>query len=628
MKTQTSAILGILLTIVLFFALNLMGSFACRGRQIDLTEEKLYTLSEGAVGIVEDLDEPIRLRLFYSEEQAAEIPMVSDYGRRVNEILDQFARAGGDMVVIERVNPEPYSEEEEEAVREGLFGAPLPSGDQLYFGLVGTNATDVKETIAFFDPSKERFLEYDLSKLVYQLANPVERKIGIMSSVAWGGPNPMNPMAPGNPDWEIADQLRDFFEVVRVETTATEIDPELDVLMVLHAKNLSDETLYAIDQYALGGGKLLAFVDPYSEIDAAQSRSQQNPMGDGANAYSKLDKLFAAWGVEQANGKVAGDRTLALRQPSQRPGETMELVHYLQFAEEGVNEEDPVTSVLDQLIFASAGVLRPLEGASTTFEPLIETSTDSMQIESSMLQFMPDPNVLLEQFVPGFQELCLAARVSGPVSSAFPDGKPAAAVPEGEAPATDSAHVASGDLDAIVVADSDFLFDQFWIREINFGGMSLGVQKHSDNGDFAINAADNLSGGDDLLSLRARGKFSRPFDRVEDLRRAAEQEFRDEQEQLERALSDAQARINELQREKSPDQQYILSPEQEAALLQAREDEVATKRKLRDVKYKLREDIEALGTKLKVLNVFAIPGLVTVFAVLLFLTRRSRRRTA
>ncbi|MEX1024489.1 MAG: Gldg family protein [Planctomycetota bacterium] len=627
MKTQTSALVALLLTLVLFVALNIFGSMACRGQRIDLTEDQLYTLSSGAVDIVRGLDEPIRLKLYYSDEQAAEISTVSEYGRRVTEILQEFTRAGDGQVLLEVIDPEPYSEAEEEAVREGLFGAPLPSGDKLYFGLVATNATGDKETLPFFDPGKERFLEYDLSKLVYKLANPAERRVGFLSSIAWGGaPDPRNPMAQPRPDWEIVDQLREFFEVERIETTATEIDPELAVLFVLHPKKLSEATLYAIDQYALGGGKLFVAVDPFSEVDAAASRDPQNPMGGGADAHSDLSKLFDAWGFHLVDGKIAGDRKLAYRERDPRTGRERDLIHYLEIGEDTVDGDDPVTSVLDQLIFASAGILEPRAEATTTFEPLVRTTTDSMQIESSMLQFLPDPERLLEQFVPGFEALTLAARVAGPIQSAFPDGAPVAADElEG---AADAAHRSEGRLDLVVVGDVDFLFDQFWIREMNLGGLSLGFQKISDNGDLAINAVDNLSGGEELLSLRARGKFARPFDRVEDLRRDAEQRFRAEQQQLERALSEAQKRINELQREKSPDEQYILSPEQEAALLQAREDELATKRKLRDVQHSLRKDIEALGTKLKVINILAIPLLMTVFALGLFLVRYTRRRSS
>lgn len=628
MKTRSSALIGLLLTIVLFVAINVIGGTACRGKQFDLTEEKLYTLSDGAIDIVDKLEEPIRLRLFYSEDLAAQIPMISDYGRRVTEILEQFQRAAPENVIIERVNPEPYSEAEEEAAREGIVGVPVSNGEQLYFGLVGTNSTDTKKVIAFFDPSRERFLEYELSKLTYQLANPVERKIGVMSSIAWGGqPNPMNPMQQPAPDWALIGQLRDYFEVERVETTATEIDPELDVLVLLHAKDLSDATLYAIDQYALSGGKLFIAVDSYCEIDASQNRDPRNPMAGGANAYSKLDKLFGAWGLEQVNGKVAADRKLAYRNRD-RSGKEIDILHYLRLDEENVNEGDPVTSQLDAMIMAASGVLRPVAGATTTFEPLLETTSDSMQLESSELQFLMDPTDLLDKFVPGFEELTMAARVTGQVSSAFPDGKPVAPEAAPESEPAEGEHVAQGNITAVVVADVDFLFDQFWIQQLNFGGMSLGSQKLSDNGDFAINSVDNLSGGEDLLSLRARGKFSRPFTRVEELRREAEQEYRDEQSALDRELEEAQNRINELQREKSPDQQYILSPEQEDELNKAREAQVAAKRKQRDLQHALLKEIESLGTRLKLMNIFAIPAIVTVLALGLFFVRRSRRRRA
>ena len=372
----------------------------------------------------------------------------------------------------------------------------------------------------------------------------------------------------------------------------------------------------------------------------------------GAPRASDLNRLFQAWGFEQVPGKVAGDRENAV-QVSYQDGGKVKQVRYVvwqRFGQDAIDREDVVTSLLNEMFLESPGVLRPTLDATTTFTPLIQTSEESMEVDVGMLQFMPDPERLLSQFVPGFERLTVAARVSGDVQSAFPDGPPGAAAddtppmdeevdeegdedgesPEdesGETPEADGDHLAAsaGPINVIVAADVDMLWDERWVQEQRFAGLSLGWQKVSDNGDFLTNALENLIGGEELLSIGVRGGYSRPFGRVEEIQRDAEQRYLSQEQELEQRLQEAEQRINELQKEKATDSALILSPEQQAELKRARQDMLDTKRSLRDVQHNLRKDIERLGSRLKLINIALVPLVVGVAALALG-TYRIRRR--
>ena len=417
------------------------------------------------------------------------------------------------------------------------------------------------------------------------------------------------------------------------------------MLVLIHPRELSESTLYAIDQFVLRGGNLVAFVDPHCEEDQS-AVDPTNPMSQfGASRSSDLNRLFQAWGFESIPNKVVGDRQNALRVqvPDDRGQRTpIDYVVWQELVRENIDEEDPVTSLLTRILLAAPGALRPTAEATTTFVPLLSSSEDSMEIDVGRLQFRPDPKGLLASFVPGYQPLTFAARVTGEVETAFPDGRPADAG-EGEDSAADSdgdvegegdgesdlMHLerSSGPIHVVAVADADMLSDRWWLTEQQLMGLSLGMKKSSDNADFLVNCIENLLGGEELISIRARGGYSRPFGRVEDLQKEAEQNYLSQQVELERRLQETEQRINTLQSEKSPDSALILSPEQEAELARAQEDMLETKRKLRDVRHELRKDIESLGTRLKWINILLIPALVSAAAVALGTLRIRRRGT-
>lgn len=616
--------------LVLFVAVNVLSSAALRSQRIDLTENNLYTLSEGSKNIVRNLDDKVYLDFFYSKKQADKAPGIKTYATRVRELLEEYELLSGGKVELTILDPEPFSDAEDQAVQAGLRGVPLSAaGDSLYLGLVGRNTLDGEEVIPFFDPSSERFLEYELTKLVYSLSNPEKKTVGLMSSLPLegGAPNPMNPMAQPTPPWQIVPQLESYFEVERIETTATEIPEGIDVLMLAHAKELSDETLYAIDQFVLAGGRVVAFVDPNCEADMPPV-DPNNPMAAmQADKSSNLDKLFAAWGVRMLESKIAADRGQAL-QVRTREGRPVPFVVWLGLGPEQFAEDDPVISELTSINTAAAGILEPVEGATTEFAPLIQTSDDSMKIEQSRIQFFPQPEDLLTTFIPGGEPLTIAARVSGAVSSAFPEGSPSAGAEAAEDGTTEGhLNESVAPINVVLVADADLLQDRFWIQEMNLGGMiSLGYQKTADNGDFVFNTIENLCGNNDLISVRAGSNFARPFTRVEELQRLAQEKYLLESKTLEQKLQATEAKLAELQRQKGGDgNQLILSEEQRAELEKFREEKLETRKQLRAVQHNLNKDIEGLGTTLKLANILGTPLLFTLIVLGVWRARTRRK---
>jgi len=640
MEKRSIGLIAAIIAIVLFFGVNVLANAALRSVRVDLTEEQLYTLSEGSKNIARDVDEPIRLYFFYSESGGRQYPLIKDYAGRVRDVLDEFVANSDGNLILEIIDPEPYSEAEEQAVREGILPMPLPSGDPLYFGLVGTNATDDREVMPYldaFDPAKQRFLEYELSRMIYTLANPDKNRVAILSSLPLEGmpQNPMMQQQQGPPPWKILAHLNRFFDTVMMAPTDTEIPADTDVLVVIHPKDLSNATLFAIDQYVLGGGKLIAFVDPHCEADPA---GQQNPMQPqpGASAASDLNRLFQSWGFEMVTSKVAGDRKNALRvqyQDGQRLKEGPFVV-WLQLGEDALDPEDAITSRPDLgLRMNSPGILQPLPDAKTTFTPLVQTSEESMEIDGGMLLFRPNPDALMRNFVPGFQKLTLAARITGEARTAFPEGDPAGAPdapengePEEAADATATGpELTSGAIQMIAVADVDMLADRQWVQEQRLMNISLGLTKLSDNGDFLVNAIENLLGGNDLISIQSRGNYARPFERVDQIRLDAEQRFRSEEMELERKLQEVTRRIQELQSESAPGSTVLVPDDLAQQIAQAKQDELDTKRALRNVQLDMRKDIERLGTRLKWMNIGLIPVLISAAAIALGAWRVQRR---
>ncbi|MBL8805330.1 MAG: Gldg family protein [Rhodospirillales bacterium] len=629
--------LGVALAAVLFVAINVLAGAGLSGTRIDLTADRLFTLSQGTRAILAKIEEPVTLRFYYSARLGREIPSYGVYAQRVREMLEEYRDAARGKLRLEVIDPQPFSDEEDRAVAFGLQAVPLnQQGESVYFGLAGTNGADREETVAFFQPERERFLEYDLTKIVYNLTVTKKPQVGLLSTLPMEGE--FRGMQGPTPPWAVYTQLGQFFDIRPVAKDATAIPADIGVLMVVHPKGLSDNTLYAIDQFVLRGGRALVFVDPNAEGELA--RGGQQAMGMPVN--SNMTKLFDAWGLSMADDKIAGDRIAARRVNAGTAGRVraVDYVAWLTLREQNFERGDVLLAEASTLQMASAGILSPKEGATTNFQPLVRTSPQSMEIAAEAVRLQPDPEKLLNDFKPSGQPLVLAARVSGQVKSAFDKAPEPAKPAEGaqkpaEPPAAPPEYLAQskGPINVIVVADTDMLEDRFWVSVQEFFGQRVATPS-AYNGDFVVNAVDNLMGSSDLIGLRGRGLSQRPFTLLENIQREAELRYRAKERELSDKLKDAEKRLSELQGRNAPgtgpaaasDARTILSPEQQAEIEKFRGEVVVVRRDLRNVQQDLRRDIEGVQGFARMANIGAVPALVALAALVLgWLRVRGRR---
>jgi ABC-type uncharacterized transport system involved in gliding motility auxiliary subunit len=600
---------GLALVLVLFLAFNVFsGTMLTRGR-IDLTENKLYTLSQGTKNVLANLNDPVTLRFYFSKKLAAEAATgVVAYAQRVRELLEEYVANAHGKITLEVADPEPFSETEDKAVQYGLKGVPANAGgENLYFGLAGTGAgTAEDQAIPFFQPDKEDSLEYEITKLVFNLSNPKKKVIGLLTTLPMDGDpmaRMMNPRAKPQEPWVALEYLRQTFDVKVIPPTAEELEKDLDVLVIVHPQNLSQGMLYSIDQFVLGGGKVVAFLDPFCMMQPVPE-DPQNPMKSMmADRGSSLGVLGDAWGIEMSKDDIAADKDLALRVPSGQGQPPVDSVVFIGFKKEkeGLDKTDFTTSQLKSMNVAYAGILRKKDGATTTVTPLIETTTDSMRIEKSKVQFQSSPAELLESFHSSGEKLMLAARINGPAKTAFPEGKPKAATEPSDAPtpppAADSLKESKGPINVVVVADADMLADGLWVSVQNFFNQRI-AQPFADNGAFLVNVVDNLSGSNDLISLRSRGRSLRPFDKVVEIRREAESKYRQKEKDLEAKLRDTEEKISKLAGNPDQNGTVIRTPEIQAEIERFRDDRDQTRKELRKVKHDLQSEIDDLKTSL------------------------------
>lgn len=609
---------GLILAAILAVGIVILANANLTSYRLDLTQNKLFTLSRGTVNILHSLQEPITLDFYYSRELLVNIPQLKNYATRVRDLLEEYAARSNGRIKLNVIEPEPFSEAEDQAVASGLHGIAVnTAGDRAYLGLVGTNSTDDEETIPFFQVNREASLEYDVTKLVYNLAHPDKRTVGVISDLPLFGA--MTEKGPGQP-WAIVGAMKEFFEVKELGTDSPDLD-NIDVLMVVHPKDLSEQTRYAIDQYLLGGGKAMIFVDPLAENDNAK------PPTDNPYAMPDIDSnmktLFDAWGIKLVDQKIAGDAKNAMQVQTRGPRGPQQATYlpWIKLGKDDLNQDDFATSELQTINMATAGILEQEKNPVAKFEPLIRTSKDSMPVERDLILFQHDPNIIMSNFKSGDKRLVLAARLSGKVKTAFPDGPPPAG--KNEVRPEPAKQIKEGQLNAIVVADTDVLADMFWTRKQNYFGVEV-PQTIADNGNFVINSLENLSGNDDLISLRSRGDYERPFEVVERIQRRAEDQFREREQQLQDKLKETEQKIAQLQKQGTGND-MILSPEQQKEIDRFRQEQLKTRKELRAVQHNLQKDIERLGGILKFINIGLVPLLIALLAVAAGVYRNRRR---
>ena len=626
---------GMLLALaLLFIGLTVLFNYTLRGWRLDLTHNRLYTTSPGTDRALASIKEPINLYFFFSQKTAAGIPELNTYGVRVREFLQELVSRSNGKLHLHVIDPQPFSEEEDRAAELGVRGVPLgaANGAQFYFGLAGTNSTDGRQAIEFFDPKKEQFLEYDVVKLIYQLANPKKPVVAWLSGLSMtGGFDPHSGQM--REPWIIYSDAQQLFDVRPLEPNATRIDPATNVLVLVHPKELSAATQFAIDQYALQGGHILAFVDPLAEGDMSGAEAG-NPMAAmGADRSSHLAPLLSAWGLKFNSDEVVADRAHALSVTLRQGEQPVEHLGILGLDQDSFARDDVITAGISSVNVATTGHLDPLTGAQACqpvkgsracFEPLLQSSSDAETLPVARFRMLLDPTTLLDGFKPTGRRYVIGARVTGNVHSAFPAGPPqGVTLAAGQTALKQSAKP----INLVVFADTDMLQDFMWVHEQNFFGQRM-TQAWASNGDLVENALDNLAGSADLISVRGRATFQRPFDRVERLRRAADERLHAKEQELEAQLRDTETKLTALQSKKDNSSSLILTPEQEHEIEHFQTEKVRIRKELRAVRAGLNENIERLGTTLKIINIVVVPLVFAVIALLVWLWRRQRRHAA
>ena len=613
----------VLLTVGLVVAV-MASNLIFKGWRLDLTENKLYTISAGTKSILASIEEPINLYLFFSDEGTAEVQVLRSYAGRVREMLEQFAAAADGKLNLSVIDPLPFSEEEDRAAEYGLQGIRLGAmAESIYLGLAATNSIDDQEIIPFFDPNRESFLEYDLAKMISSLANPDKTVVGLISGVEMTvGFDPQTRQM--REPWVVTSQAQQQFEVRTLGTDIATIDEDVDLLWIVHPKELSERTQYAVDQFILGAGKALIFVDPLAEVDVAGPPGDPNAMFSAQG--SNLDRLFDAWGIDFSSDKAIADDRYGLTVSGgfgQRPVRHLGLVGIDATA---MNADDVTTAELSTINVGSAGFFRAREDSDATLEPLVTSSQQAAPLPVDQFRFLPNPESLRDNFAPTGETYILAARLTGQLSTAFPDGPPTAADDEDQQPDLPEHRAAAAQpVNVILVGDVDLLADRLWVQMQNFFGQRI-PSAFANNGDFVINALDNLTGSADLISIRSRATSSRPFTTVEALRREADTRFRATEQRLQAELDETERRLTELQSARPDDDNtLILSADQENEIQRFLSQRSRIRKELRSVQRELDKSIDDLGTVLKVINIGLVPLLLTLVAIVMVWTSRGRR---
>ena len=583
----------IALAVLLFFVFNAFNHLVFKDARLDLTEGQLYTLSEGSLSLVQGIEEPVQLYFFFSEAASRDLTPIRTYADRVESMLEEFALASNGMLFVERIDPAPFSEAEDEAAAFGLQAVPVSAtGDALYFGLAGSDALDNVETIPFFQPDREMFLEYEISQLIDRLARPKREVVGLISTLPVT--NQVNPQTfQPEPGWQSILSLEDTVTLESIDVSAEEIPEGLAALVLIHPKSLSDQMKTALVRYLASGGKVIAFLDPLAEMDRAAASPMMPSLPSGQ--ASSLNWLTRALGVQMREAEVLGDPQLALSVSTPSGAPTRHLA-ILGLSNAQLNSESIVTAQLDSLNFASAGFF-DIDSPTVAVETLIESSEFANGIAASQLQFLQNPEDLMQSFSQGSEARPIAVRLSGPTT--LETGL------EGDAP------VEVSNLDLILVSDTDVLSDRLWVQVQNFFGQQVATA-FADNGSLLTNLVDYFTGSQDLISVRSRGRFTRPFEVVQSLRREAETRYLASAEQLQLELNETERQLADLESQQESDGVLRLSDEQEAALVRFQDEKLRIRKALRDVRHRLDQDIDQLGGQLKLLNIIVLPILLTL----------------
>ena len=619
---------SVILAIVLFLTINLVSAHLLARFKLDLTENRLYSLSEQTVSTLQTLTEQIDLTLFLTRSELLNIPGIGSYASRVEDLLREFERLSKGNITVSVVDPRPFSETEDLAVGHGLQGIPLQIGTKLYFGLVATNSIDGTQVIPHFFLEREELLEYDLMRLILLLDGRTRKKVGLISSLpVQGSGGPLAGTASQQRPWTFFTQLNEIFDVELLSPSIDTLPDDIEMLFLLHPRNLSDSLLYAIDQFVLRGNSLLLAVDPFSEVLSSILNSTTLSELDTG---SDLNRLTTEWGVTLKRDVIVGDLPIAARvlEGDGSSGRTIDYPVWMNIQPNQLNPQDVVTAKLGNLTLATTGVFEIAPELSTDITPLIRTSKSAKLYSTEQFTQVSEIRELLEDYQEGNQQWVMAARVRGPASSAFPDGIPPS---EGvDASPDNHQHQLEGDINVIVIADTDFLHDRFWVRTQQSLGQTLFFAEAS-NGELVNNAIDNLSGDNRLLGVRTRGRSFRPFVVTQIIRQAAEQKYLKHEQELQQELGRIETFLTDFAATREGSSaEIIITEEQAAEVKQIRDSQISIRRQLREVQHNLVKDIQLLENRLTLLNLLTVPCLLAVAGGLMCTlgARRRERRLA
>ena len=623
-----------LLGAVVFVCVNIVSAKIFRNARVDLTQQHLYSLSQGTRSLLGELKEPVRFRMFMSSGLTKQAPQLAAFAGRVRSLLDSYVAAANGNIILELIDPQPFSEEEDRAVAFGIDGLQGTTGERLFFGLAATNSTTGRATIPVFSQDREAFLEYDLTRLVSDLGRRGKPVVALLDGIGLAG-NPMIRM----PGQQVLAQMKQFFDVKPIPNDIDKFPDDTRVLMVVHPQELGEITLYTIDQWVMAGNPTLIFVDPYAE-------NQVGPQGGPApNPVSNLEPLFKAWGVKFDTSRAVGDPDYALqteRPVSGRPVVSKNLP-WMALSGDALARDEAILAQLSAVVVTTAGAFESAKDG-VALRPLLKASSAAVTLDATLAgDRFGDQRRLLVGLTKASKPPIIAARLMGTLDSAFPDGlkkgdKPDEAKPEeakaGEAkpddkpeakadPAKDNVLKRSAKPpNVILVGDADMLMDRNWIQQHSLFGQQL-AQAFANNGDFVINAVEEMAGGSALSDLRGRGVSWRPFEKIQRMEADADSRYRAKEQELTQQLRDTEQKMTQLPKA-AEGANDVLTPEQLKAVEGFRAQLLSIRSELRDVQFALRRDVDNLKSWVTAANVGGVPVAVGVLA-LAFGMRRSRR---
>lgn len=599
-KSKSVIKLSILLSIIIFFSINIITNNMLGYSRIDFTENKLYSLSEGTKKLLKNLDEPIHLRLFISSNLVKDVPQFSTYANRVETILKTYSNISNGKITIETIDPKPFSDEEDRAVGMGInpFNATEMS-DSLYFGLAATNSTNGQKNIPMFSPERETFLEYDLTSLISELSQITKPVVSIIDNLGLSADGRV-----GKPEQQILKQMKEMFKVEMVNESANELDKDTKILMVIHPKFLSDETLYMIDQWVLKGGATLIFLDPYAETELSRQQGMP-PM----NPRSDLKKLLDTWGIKFDNKQAVLDSEFGFRIARKINGRDVQVTNYpwLNIRGEGLNKNDSTLSNLSTIVMTTAGSLQDTN-KNPILEPIIRSSKKS-GVGDAQKAGNPegDPRDLLSNIKSDNENYTLAGWIKANLNSSFINS---------EDKKDNQLMKSKNKSNVLIVTDADMLMDRNWLTQRG---------AFANNGDFVLNIVEKMIGGNALSDLRGKSTSWRPFEKIIELEKIAEEKFLIEEQMLAKKLEGMEDKIRNLTQNNDKDTD-VLSPETIKAIDGFKTEMMATRSQLRNVKFDLRRDVDLLKKWIISINVAILP--IAFAAVSLIISLRRKRKAS